>query len=134
MLIFIIIFLQCSLLAATGSGHKSQLQVRATSADKRSAEQPEIPSVMDVEEEPSGARGSADSERPVSEKDKEDFAGASGAARSVGAPAAEFGCDFCPTIYAWHSDIARVEVHGDELRFHKRSDTTRTLQAFNLAA
>ena len=47
MLIFIIIFLQCSLLAATGSGHKSQLQVRATSADKRSAEQPEIPSVME---------------------------------------------------------------------------------------
>ena len=89
---------------------------------------------MEVEEEPSGARGSADSERPVSEKDKEDFAGASGAARSVGAPAAEFVCDFCSTIYAWRSDIARVEVHGDELRFHKRSDTTRTLQACNLAA
>ncbi len=30
-----------------GSRHKSQLQVRATSADKRSAEQPEIPSVME---------------------------------------------------------------------------------------
>jgi hypothetical protein len=89
---------------------------------------------MDVEEEPSGARGSADSERPVSEEDKEDFAGASGAARSVRAPAAEFRCDCCPTIYAWHSDIARVEVHGDELRFHKRSDTTRTLHALNLAA
>ena len=82
---------------------------------------------MDVEEEPSGERSLADSERPE-EEDEEDFAGASGAARSIQAPAAGFGCDFCLTCYPWKSDIARVEVDGEELRFHKRSDTTRGLQ------
>jgi hypothetical protein len=64
---------------------------------------------MDVEEEPSGERSLADSERPE-EEDEEDFAGASGAARSIRAPAAEFGCDFCQVRYPWLSDIARVEV------------------------
>ena len=38
---------KCSLLPATGSCHKSQLQVRATSAEKRSAEQPEIRGLME---------------------------------------------------------------------------------------
>ena len=91
---------------------------------------------MQVEEESAGARGSADSERPVSvsQVDEEDFAGASCAARSVRAPAAKFRCDFCSTLYAWISDIAQVEVHGVQLHFHRRSDTTRTLQALNLVA
>ena len=38
---------QCSILPATDPRHKPQLQVRATSAHKRSAEQPEIPSIME---------------------------------------------------------------------------------------
>ena len=60
---------------------------------------------------------------------EEDFAGAGGAARDIQEPTPEFSCDFCHSLFAFQSDIARCEVHGDEICMHQRADTVRILVA-----
>ena len=60
---------------------------------------------------------------------EEDFAGACGAVRQLKAPDPEFPCDYCGKLYAYQSDIAKVEVAGDTIVMHRRSDAGRQIEA-----